>query len=126
MASRRGSRFFSEVWGLNYYRRYPGDYGRDTSHLSLAEHGAYNILLDHVYTTEKPLPESLDAIYRICRAMTAVDRAVVRSVVQQFFPLNGHGRLNPRAARQIKDERKRIDEAREKAEKAAKARWSHA
>lgn len=98
---------------MNYYRRYPGDYMRDTAHLSLPEHGAYTLLLDHQYSTEQPIPADLDSIYRLCRAMTPEDQAAVRSVVDRFFPLNCSGRLNPRASRQIPTERARIDAARE-------------
>lgn len=109
---------------MNYYCRFPGDYARDTAHLTYAEHGVYTLLLDHCYATEQPLPKDLDAIYRICRAMNADDRKVVQSVVKQFFPMNGVGRVNPRAAKQILKERKRINEAHEKARKAAEARWA--
>ena len=34
-----------------WYSFYPGDYGRDTGHLSLIEHGAYRTLMDHYYAT---------------------------------------------------------------------------
>ena len=30
---------------MNYWRKYIGDYQRDTAHLSLIEHGAYHMLL---------------------------------------------------------------------------------
>jgi uncharacterized protein YdaU (DUF1376 family) len=52
-----------------WYARYPGDYLRDTAHLSLTEHDAYGLLLDHYYSTEKPLPNNKDALYPICRAL---------------------------------------------------------
>ena len=86
---------------MNYYRRYLGDYMRDTAHLSLAEHGAYTILLDTQYATEKALPSDLDALNRLCRAMTSVERAAVRTVAEQFFPIAGDGRVNPRAGREL-------------------------
>lgn len=98
---------------MNFYRKYPGDYARDTAHLSYAEHGVYNLLLDHCFATEKPLPKELADIYRICRAMTAADRRVVQSVAKQFFPLTKDGRENPRAARQIPLEQERIRIAKE-------------
>ena len=34
-----------------FYKRYLGDYQRDTGHLSMLEHGAYTLLLDAFYAT---------------------------------------------------------------------------
>ncbi len=70
---------------MNYYRHHLGDYAKDTSHLSLAEHGAYRLLMDHYYATEKPLPVYIEALNRICGAATKGERAAVTSVVAQFF-----------------------------------------
>ena len=77
---------------MNYYRRFPGDYQRDTGHLTLTEHGAYAVLLDHYFGLEQALPASLDALYRICRAMTRHEQEAVASVAEQFFPLGPDGR----------------------------------
>lgn len=99
---------------MNYYRRYPGDYGRDTSHLSLAEHGAYTLLMDHYYSTEKPIKTQPDMLYRLCRAFSDEERAAVLRVADEFFPIGEDGlRHNARADRQIPKERKAIDSARE-------------
>jgi uncharacterized protein YdaU (DUF1376 family) len=81
---------------VNYYRRFPGDYQRDTGHLSLTEHGAYTVLLDHYYSLEQPLPASLEGLYRVCRAMTRHEQEAVASVVEQFFPLGPDGRRHNR------------------------------
>ena len=43
---------------MNYFEFYVGDYARDTRHCSLAEHGAFLMLLSAYYATEKPLPAS--------------------------------------------------------------------
>jgi uncharacterized protein YdaU (DUF1376 family) len=87
---------------VNYYRRFPGDYQRDTSHLSLAEHGAYTVLLDHYYALEQPLPGEMEALYRLCRAMTKEEQAAVRRVADGYFPINGDGhRHNRRADQEI-------------------------
>lgn len=90
-----------EAPDLNYYRRYCGDYAADTPHLSLLEHGAYTLMLDAYYTGEKPLPDSFDLLYRICRAQTAVERKAVISVATQFFPTNGEFRHNARADKEL-------------------------
>jgi len=52
---------------VNYYKRHLGDYAKDTRHLSMMEHGAYGILLDHYYATEKAIPN--DLCERIANAM---------------------------------------------------------
>jgi uncharacterized protein YdaU (DUF1376 family) len=87
---------------MNYYRRFMGDYQRDTSHLSVIEHGAYTLLLDHYYSKRTPLPATLDALYRLCRAMTTLEQEAVRVVVEEFFPVGTDGlRHNPRADKEI-------------------------
>jgi uncharacterized protein YdaU (DUF1376 family) len=76
---------------VNYYERYIGDYQRDTAELSLAEHGAYTMLLDTYYATEKPLPPSIEALCRICRAFGAVEQKAVKFVTDKFFPVEEDG-----------------------------------
>jgi len=84
-----------------WYARYPGDYLRDTAHLSLIEHGAYGLLLDHYYSTGSPLPSRKEALYRVCKAFTDAERAAVDSVLGQFFKLRTEGYRNARADREI-------------------------
>ncbi len=84
-----------------WYKRYPGDYLRDTAHLSLAEDGAYGRLLDHYYSTSAPLPPDTVALYRICRAMDDAERRAVDGVLRQFFALRSDGHHNKRADKEI-------------------------
>ena len=99
---------------MNFYHRYPGDYMRDTKHLSLAEHGAYSLLLDTYFSTEEPLPRDYDGLYRICSAMTKAEKASVKSVVDQFFPVAQDGkRHNKRADRVIAEAQPKILAAQE-------------
>jgi uncharacterized protein YdaU (DUF1376 family) len=87
---------------MNYYRRYMGDYGRDTGTLTLAEHGAYALLMDHYYSTEEPLPADYADLYRICRAMKKEEQAAVRKVADKFFPKFKDGfRHNDRADEEL-------------------------
>lgn len=81
---------------MNFYKRYPGDYARDTGHLSLAEHGAYGLLLDRYYSTGS-LPEVKRDLYNLCRANTRAERAAVDKVMAEFFP----GGRNHRADEEI-------------------------
>ena len=39
---------------MNWYKRYIGDYQRDTGHLSMVEHGSYTLMLDTYYATGRP------------------------------------------------------------------------
>ena len=70
---------------MNYYRRYSGDYLRDTARLNLTEHGAYTLLMDYYYTDEKPLPLDLDELCLMVRAMRSEDRAAVEKVLSIYF-----------------------------------------
>ncbi len=86
---------------MNYYRRYIGDFQRDTGHLSLTEVGAYDRLLDHYYATEASLPVSLETLCRISRAVTREERDAVQMVADKFFPLVEGERRNKRADKEI-------------------------
>lgn len=98
---------------MNYFEFYPGDYSRDTRHCSLAEHGAFLLLLSAYYATEKPLPADYIALYRMCSAMSPDEQAAVRSVADAFFPIADDGlRHNSRADREIPKALARIDKAR--------------
>jgi uncharacterized protein YdaU (DUF1376 family) len=83
---------------LNFYKRYLGDYARDTAHLSLMEHGAYQVLLDTYYATGGQVPDAKEDLYRVARAMTPAERKAVDKVADQFFPVNGDGRRHNKRA----------------------------
>ena len=87
---------------VNFYKRFPGDYMRDTAHLSLAEHGVYSVLLDAYYATESPLPLHREAVYRMARATTTDDRLAVDSVLKQFWKEQPNGWHNTRANEEIR------------------------
>jgi uncharacterized protein YdaU (DUF1376 family) len=86
---------------LNYYRRYVGDYLRDTARLSMLEHGAYNLLLDHYYAEELPIPLDMGEVYTMVRAMTPVDRKAVDKVLAKYFSRQADGFHNARADKEI-------------------------
>lgn len=85
----------------NYYLRWIGDIQKDTGHLSCAELGVYDRLLDHYYASEQPLPADLDACARIARAMTKDERKAVDSVLRQFFAVGDDGYTQKRADEEI-------------------------
>lgn len=102
-----------------------GDYAGKTADLSLTEHGAYNVLLDTCYTTERPLPGPYESLYRLCRAMTKLEQAAVRSVADRFFPLADDGlRRNKRATEEISKAQVTIAKQRDSGVESAAKRWS--
>lgn len=102
-----------------------GDYAKKTAALSLAEHGAYTVLLDEYYSTETPLPAEHEALYRLCRAMTKGEQDAVRAVADRFFPLEADGlRHNLRADEEITKAQATIAKQRESGAEAARKRWS--
>lgn len=88
---------------MNFYKRFMSDYSKKTARLTLAQHGAYTLLLDEVYSTEAPLPSDMSELYRICRAMTKDEQSAVRVVADLYFPVSECGyRDNPRASIELK------------------------
>lgn len=72
---------------VNFYKRFMGDMQSKTGHLSLAEFGAYDRLLDHYYSTEQALPGNLQDCFRIARAMSKDEKRSVEQVLREFFTL---------------------------------------
>ena len=86
---------------MNYYKRNMGDYARDTGHLSLAEDGAYNRMLDFYYASEKPLPKERAEIYRRVRARSKADQAAVDTCLRDFFEQRDDGWHHKRCDEEI-------------------------
>lgn len=105
--------------GDSWYARYPGDYRRDTAHLSLVQHGAYTLCLDHYYATGRPLPSARDLIYRICSAFEEGERLAVDFVLENFFRAQPDGYHNSRADRELVER----EAKRKQQSEAARKRW---
>lgn len=111
---------------MNYYRRYIGDYQRDTGHLSVTEHGAYTLLLDAYYATGGKLPLPLPELNRLCRAETKIEKDSVMRVAEEFFPANGDGtRHNQRADYELLKASQAIEKMIKSGKKGAKKRWEN-
>jgi len=85
---------------MNFFKLYIGDYQRDTAHLSIAEHGAYMLMLQHYYATEKPLPEG-KSLHRMLRAQDKSERDAIDAVADQFWTRSSEGLINGRADAEI-------------------------
>lgn len=95
---------------MNYFEFYPGDYLRDTTRLTLAEHGAYLRLLMAYYSDEQPLPAENDALFRIVSAQNSAEKQAVLKVADLFFPVTRDGvRRNGRADEEIAKASNRMD-----------------
>ena len=105
---------------MNFYKRFIGDIQAKTGGLTLAEFGAYDRLLDHYYSTEKPVPT--DEVYRICRAMSAPERAAVDKVLSKFFDLGADGYTQGKADEVIAKAQPLIEAARANGKKGGRPR----
>lgn len=106
---------------MNYYERYVGDFQRDTGHLSCAEIGVYDRLLDHYYGTEEPLPSNHADLCRIARAMDKIEQKAVKRVADEFFHIGDDGLLhNSRADVEVAKAQARINAAKENGKKGGR------
>lgn len=80
---------------------YTGDYYRDTRHLSMLQHGAYRLLLDHCWDQRGPLPLDPERCYRITGAVSKEEQDAVRSVIAEFFVAMPDGHYNRRIQQEI-------------------------
>ena len=80
---------------------YSGDYYRDTRHLSMLQHGAYRLLLDHCWDQKGPLPLDVERCYRICGAVSKEEQGAVASIIGEFFVRMEDGHYNRRMQREI-------------------------
>jgi len=72
---------------MHYYSFHPGDYLKDTAHLSLLEDATYRRLIDFYYTSEQPIPVATQSVSRRLR----LDCQMVDSVLAEFFELREDG-----------------------------------
>ena len=70
---------------MNFYKHFIGDYQRDTGDLTLLEHGAFRLMLDHFYGTGRPLPKDKKALCRLLRAETEAERKAIGMVSLRFW-----------------------------------------
>jgi uncharacterized protein YdaU (DUF1376 family) len=86
---------------VNFYKRYIGDYLRDTLRLSMIQDGAYGRLIDVYYAEEKPLPLKKEELYQIARALNKADREAVDAVIARFFRETPEGYRHKRIDEEI-------------------------
>jgi len=105
---------------MHFYPFNIGDYATATAHLEPLEDLAYRRLMDLYYSSESPIPESLEKTARLIRMRTHSDCIAI--VLDEFFTLEDDGYHCDR----IDVELFKFHEKSEKASKSAKARWKKA
>ena len=102
---------------------YFADYLADTGTLSLAEHGAYLLLLAEAYRRGGKLECKSNAnasvLHRLCRCNDDADKAAVDAVLSQFFQRTASGFSHKRVQKVLA----RREEISEKRASAAARRW---
>lgn len=104
---------------MNWYKHYLGDYARDTTHLSVTEHGAYRLLIDHYYALRKPLPDDFAYLCRVARCHSRHEKSCLRTVLKTFFVSINHQVTHTRIDKEILKYQQIVDAARI----AAAMRW---
>jgi len=105
---------------VNYYERHLGDYAKDARHLTMLEHGAYTLLMDRYYATERGIPA--DKAHRVAGARTPDECAAVDAVLEEFFRLVDGVWIKGRIELEIAKAAGRIDAARENGKKGGRPR----
>lgn len=127
---------------LPWYPRNMGEYARDTGHLTMLEHGAYNLLLDAYYSTgclprcsnatsnALPMPDH-SRLYRLCSAITKAEQDAVDTVLSYFFHIDGsgeykHTKCDEIIEKQEEKHRKRVEAGKKGGAKKGKQSSSNA
>ena len=105
---------------MHYYPHNIADYRKDTSHLSLLEHGCYHQLLDQYYLNEQPLPLDEIKLFRLLNARTDDEKTAIRNVLGDFFIKTEAGFIQRRCDDEIEQYHLRS----ESAKKAINLRWA--
>jgi uncharacterized protein YdaU (DUF1376 family) len=100
-----------------FYQRHIGDHMKDTCHLSILEHGVFNLLLDRFYATEKPMTRQ--EAFGVVKPVTKLEREAVARVLSDLFIATKEGYVNERALQEIE----KYHEKRDKARQSAFTRW---
>jgi len=99
---------------------YVNDYLSDTLHLTAEENGAYILMMLH-YWKKGSIGSDVERIAKIGRVATSIAQALL----DEFFEQCSDGTwIHHRVDRELKIASENKDKRREKAKKAAKARWN--
>lgn len=78
-----------------------GSYAKKTAHLTMIQHGAYRLLLDHYYNNGGPIVANAEQLLRVCRAFAPAEREAIDAVLAEFFELRDGRYHNRRCDEEI-------------------------
>jgi len=104
---------------MHFYQFNIGDYRKDTSHLSILEHGVYRLLLDTYYATELPLTTDIRQLSRMHCLRSADEKAALDVVLSDFFLLTESGYRHNGCDKVLA----KVYEKSEKARQSAQKKW---
>lgn len=81
---------------MHYYKFNIADYRKDTTHLSMLEHGIYRTLIDWYYLDEKPISLDVDLVARRMRLSTEDEMKSLKLVLYDFFEKTEKGHKHKR------------------------------
>ena len=86
---------------LPYYPFYWGDYSAKTFNLTQGQHGAYLLLMRHIYTEGTQIP--VKHCYSIAKALLEQERENVDYVLEHYFIKKGEMWVNNRSIEVMKE-----------------------
>ena len=105
---------------MHYYQFNIGDFIKDSAHLTLEEEAIYRRLIDHYYTTEKPISLDISIVSRAIRARGKED--LIGLILNEFFIETEKGFKQKRIEKELKN----FKDKSKKAKASAEARWGKA
>lgn len=81
---------------MHYYKFNIADYRKDTTHLTMLEHGIYRTLIDQYYLNEKPVCLDVDQLSRKMRLTTEDELKSLKMVLFDFFERTEKGHKHRR------------------------------
>lgn len=107
---------------LHYMPWYPSDYKADTAHLTLEEHGAYRLLLDHLWLSGGSIQFDDKRLSRRLGVTPARFRKIW-SEIGEFFQLEDEQITHKRISSELKKAQEKVEKRTEVARRAAAKRW---
>lgn len=98
---------------MHYYQFNIADYRKDTTHLSMLEHGAYRQLLDWHYLDQAPIPLETEVVFRRLSARTNDERLAIEMVLKEMFERTESGYIQRRVMQEIEAYQAKADRARD-------------
>lgn len=98
---------------MHYYQFNIADYRKDTTHLSMLEHGAYRQLLDWHYLDQAPIPLETEVVFRRLSARTEEEQKAILIVLKELFVHTNEGYIQHRVMREIEQYQAKADRARD-------------